>query len=84
MDVTALLNWDLFVDKNSLSVSPTDKALPKYVQTVDRQGLTGQHVSCLQTGFTGVSTEPSVGEGLVPPSQGQSTSGYHGIIPTTW
>lgn len=30
-----LSHWDLPVDKNSFSVSPTDKIMPEHVQTVD-------------------------------------------------
>lgn len=81
---TTLSNWDLSVDKNSLSISPTDKTLSKHIQTVDRQRLAGQHVSCLQTAFIGVSIEPCADEGLVPSSWGHHTARHHAIIPPTW
>lgn len=35
----ALLNRNLSVEKDSLSISPTDKTLPEYIQTIDRQRL---------------------------------------------
>lgn len=82
--LTPILNWDLSVDKNSLSVSPTDKTLSKYIQTVYRQRLAWQHVSRLQTAFTGVTTEPGANEGLVPSSRGHCTARDHAIVPATW
>lgn len=81
---TALLNWDLSVYKNRLSISPTDEALPKHVQAVHRQRLAGQHVRCLQAGFTGVSTEPGADDGLVTSSGGHGAAGGHAAVPATW
>lgn len=81
--LTTLLNRDLSVDKNSLSVSPTDKTLSEYIQTVDGQRLAGQHVSRLQTAFTGVSAEPGVDQGLVPSSGGHCAARYHAVVPAT-
>lgn len=54
--LTSLLNRDLSVDKNSLSISAAHETRTKHVQAVDRQRLAGQHVSCLQAAFAGVST----------------------------
>lgn len=79
-----LLNWDLSVDKNGLSVSPTDEALSKYIHTVDRQRLAWQHVSRLQMTFTGVSTQPGADEGLIPSSWGHRTARHHTCVPATW
>ena len=83
MNSVFFLNWDLSVDKNCLSISPTDKTLPKYIQTVDRQRVAGQHVSRLQAAFVGVSAEPSTDEGLVPSSWGHRTARYHATVPTS-
>lgn len=80
----APLNWHLSVDKNSLSISPTNKTLSEYIQTVNRQRLAGQHVSRFQAAFTGVSTEPGADERLVPSSRGHCTARYHAAISATW
>lgn len=45
--LSAPLHWHLSVDKNSLSIRPTDETLSDHVQTVDGQRLAGQHVSRL-------------------------------------
>lgn len=82
--ITTLLNWDLSIDKNGFSISPTDKTLSEYIQTVDGQCLAGQHVSRLQTAFAGVSTEPGADERLVPSSRGHRTARHHAVVPATW
>ena len=75
---------DLSVDKNSLSISPTDKALAEHIQAVNGQRLAGQHVCRLQTAFTGVSAEPGADEGLVPSSWSRRTAIHHAAILVTW
>lgn len=79
----ALLYWDMSVDKNSLSVGSTDQTRPQDIQTVDRQRLAWQHVSRLQSGFAGVSAEPSADEGLVPTGGGHRTAGHHASVSAT-
>lgn len=81
---TFCLNRDLSIDKNGLSISPTDQILSKHVQAIDRQCLAWEHVSRLQAAFAGVSTEPGVNEGLVCSSWGHRTARDHAVVPATW
>lgn len=79
-----LSHWDLPVDKNSFSVSPTDKILTEHVQTVDWQRLAGKHVCCLQAAFTGVSAQPGADDGLVSSSWWHSTARDHTVVSVPW
>lgn len=81
---TALLNWDLSVYKNCLTVSPTDQTLAEHVQAVHRQRLAGQHVRRLQPGFTGVSMEPGADDGLVTSGGRHGAAGRHVAVPAAW
>lgn len=78
------LHWDLSVDKNSLSISPADKMLAEYIQTIDRQRLAGQHVSRLQAGLTGVSAEPGADVRLAPYSWCHGTVWHHAVVSAPW
>ena len=77
------LHRHLSVHKNCFSVCATDEALSEHVQTVDRQGLAGQHVCGLQAALTGVAAEPGA-EGLAPTCWGHSAAREDAVVPAAW